>query len=120
MASYSIHKGEYMKKLPLILTSLLSVSTMNVFAAGDLERGKALSQSCMGCHGEFGISPIETNPNLAGQNAAYLEYALKAYRSGDRKAGLAVIMRPNAANLSDQDIQDLAAYFSSQPGRGSQ
>ena len=120
MTSYSIHIGGNMRKLLLTLSVLLSVSTMNAFATGDLKRGQALSQSCMGCHGEFGISPFETNPNLAGQNAAYLEYALKAYRSGDRKAGMAVIMRPNAANLSDQDIKDLAAYFSSQSGRGAQ
>lgn len=85
--------------------------------AQSLARAKQLSQQCLGCHGEFGIAPITTNPNLAGQNAEYLEYALKAYRGGERKGGMAVIMRANASALSDQDIKDLALYFSSQAGR---
>lgn len=86
-------------------------------AASDVERARELSQSCIGCHGEFGISEIGSNPNLAGQNAAYLKYALTAYRDGVRKGGMAVIMRPNAAALSDEEIQLLANYFSALPGR---
>lgn len=85
--------------------------------AADLERGKELSSRCMGCHGEFGIAAIPTNPNLAGQNKEYLEYAIKAYRDGVRKGGLSVIMRPNVNALSDKDVRDLAGYFSSLPGK---
>ncbi|WP_337840686.1 cytochrome c [Rheinheimera sp.] len=100
-------------KLFCLLLSLLCAATQ---AAGNAARGKELSGSCWGCHGETGISPIPGNPNLAGQKAVYLEYALKAYRSRERKGGLAEIMYVNAAPLSDQDILDLVAYFSSQPG----
>ena len=80
-------------------------------------RGQELAQQCLGCHGETGIAPVTTNPNLAGQNADYLQYALKAYRDGNRKGGMAFIMQANASSLSDNDIAALALYFSSQTGR---
>lgn len=83
----------------------------NVQAAGDAEAGKAASATCAACHGADGNSTIPTNPKLAGQYESYLVHALKAYRSGDRKNA---IMSGFAAGLSDQDIEDLAAYFSSQ------
>jgi len=102
----------------LVPTALYASVEANTMAeAESLKRAAQLSQQCLGCHGEFGIAPITTNPNLAGQNAEYLEYALKAYRSGERKGGMAFIMRANANGLSDQDIKDLALYFSSQAGR---
>jgi len=80
-------------------------------------KGQVLSQQCLGCHGELGIAPVATNPNLAGQNKEYLQYALKAYRDGKRKGGLAFIMQANASALSDQDIEALAVFFSSQNGK---
>ena len=76
-----------------------------------------LAQQCLGCHGETGIAPVTTNPNLAGQNADYLQYALKAYRDGNRKGVMAFIKQANASSLSDNDIAALALYFSSQTGR---
>lgn len=85
--------------------------------AAAIARGKELSSYCSGCHGEQGISPLPENPNLAGQNSAYIQYALKAYRSGERQGGKAFIMKANAGGLSDRDIADLAAFFSSLPGR---
>jgi cytochrome c553 len=85
--------------------------------AGSAARGKELSSYCSGCHGEQGIAPLPENPNLAGQNSAYIQYALKAYRSGERQGGKAFIMKANAGGLSDRDIADLAAFFSSLPGR---
>ena len=51
-------------------------------------------------------------PNLAGQNALYLEHALKAYRDGQRTGGTADIMAPQALHLSDGGIADIAAYYS--------
>ncbi len=80
-------------------------------------KGQVLSLQCLGCHGELGIAPVATNPNLAGQNKEYLQYALKAYRDGKRKGGLAFIMQANASALSDQDIEALAVFFSSQSGK---
>lgn len=80
-------------------------------AGGDAEAGKAASATCAACHGADGNSAIPTNPKLAGQYESYLVHALKAYRSGDRQNA---IMSGFAAGLSDQQIADLAAYFSSQ------
>lgn len=80
-------------------------------AGGDAEAGKAASATCAACHGADGNSTIPTNPILAGQYESYLVQALKAYRSGDRQSA---IMSGFAATLTDQQIADLAAYFSSQ------
>ncbi|WCE03953.1 cytochrome c [Pseudoxanthomonas sp. JBR18] len=75
------------------------------------QKGKATGQSCVDCHGAEGNAPIAaTYPHLAGQYADYLAHALQAYRSGDREQAL---MSPQAAQLSDQDIANLAAYFAS-------
>ncbi len=81
--------------------------------AGDAKNGEALSTTCAACHGADGNSVWDTNPKLAGQYESYLVQALKSYRSGDRQNP---IMMGFAAALSDQDIEDLAAYFAKQPG----
>ncbi len=74
-------------------------------------KGKATGQSCIDCHGAEGNAPIDaTYPKLGGQYGDYLAHALQGYRSGDRQHAL---MTAQAANLSDQDISDLAAYFGS-------
>ena len=87
-------------------------------AAADAGAGKAKSAVCAACHGQNGIAQIPTYPNLAGQNEQYLVSALKAYKSKQRNGGQAVIMQGQAANLSDDDIANLAAYFSSLPAGG--
>jgi len=81
------------------------------YAGGDAEAGKAASAVCAACHGADGNSAIPTNPILAGQYESYLVHALKAYRSGARQNA---IMAGFATALTDQQIADLAAYFSSQ------
>jgi cytochrome c553 len=81
--------------------------------AGDAMAGKEKSQACVACHGEDGNSPNAAYPRLAGQYASYLEHALQAYRSGARQNA---IMKGFAEPLSDDDIEDLAAYFASQDG----
>ncbi|NOX43955.1 MAG: cytochrome c [Gammaproteobacteria bacterium] len=78
--------------------------------AGDIEKGKTKSELCVGCHGENGISVSPIIPNLAGQKEAYLVNSLKDFKSGARKNGM---MSPVAATISDDDINDIAAYFSS-------
>ena len=76
-------------------------------------KGKATNQSCIDCHGADGNAPIDpTYPKLGGQYGDYLAHALQAYRAGDRQHAL---MTPQAKDLSDQDIADLAAYFGSRP-----
>ncbi len=83
------------------------------YAGGDAEAGKAASAVCAGCHGADGNSSIPTNPKLAGQYESYLVQALKDYRSGARQSA---IMAGFVSGMKDQQIADLAAYFSSQEG----
>ena len=94
----------------LALTAIMPVAAM---AAGDSAAGKAKSAVCAGCHGANGISMAPQYPNLAGQNAEYLEIAIKAYQTQERAGGNAAMMYGMVGGLSDQDIADLAAYFSS-------
>jgi cytochrome c553 len=78
--------------------------------AGDAAAGKAKAATCAGCHGPAGVSANPLWPNLAGQHAAYLAKQIKAFREGTRSDPM---MSPMAKPLSDQDIEDLAAYYSS-------
>jgi cytochrome c553 len=68
-------------------------------------------QTCVACHGNDGIGILPEYPNLAGQHADYLEHALRAYRGGQRKNA---VMAGMAAALTDQDIKELAKYYSNQ------
>jgi cytochrome c553 len=82
-----------------------------VALTGKVEQGKVLAaRACAECHGNDGISPNETWPNLAGLSAAYLVKITTAYKTGDQKD---VAMTPLAKKLSDADIQDLSAYYAS-------
>ncbi|MGI9316298.1 MAG: c-type cytochrome [bacterium] len=81
--------------------------------AGDPAAGQEKSAVCAACHGPDGNSPIATNPRIAGQYADYLVLALSEYRSGVRQDP---VMAGMAAALTDEDIADLAAWFSAQPG----
>ncbi len=98
-------------KLILVAASLLMLSTAS-HAAGDAAAGKAKAATCGACHGANGVSLIPNYPNLAGQKADYLVAQLKAFKSGERKGANAAIMAPMSAALSDQDMMDLAAYYS--------
>jgi cytochrome c553 len=82
-------------------------------AAGNAEAGKSkAAQICAACHGPEGNKPTAPeNPILAGQHQDYLAKALRDYRSGKRNNA---IMKGFAATLSNQDIDDLAAWFASQ------
>lgn len=95
--------------------AVVSVGTISghTQAAGDAAAGEQKSATCAACHGAQGVSQIPSNPILAGQYASYIEHALKSYRSGSRENA---IMAGFATQLTDQDIADLAAYFSSLPG----
>lgn len=79
-------------------------------AAGDPEVGAANSAVCASCHGDQGVSPNPMWPNLAGQKDQYLIKQLKAFRDGTRSDPL---MSPMAKPLTDEDIHNLAAYYSS-------
>ncbi|HLQ26534.1 MAG TPA: cytochrome c [Acidiferrobacterales bacterium] len=80
--------------------------------AGDPAKGRDKSNTCTGCHGIPGwrnAYPNYSVPKLGGQRAAYIVSALKAYQSGTREHAT---MHAIAVSLSDQDMIDLAAYFS--------
>jgi cytochrome c553 len=82
---------------------------------GDAKRGKAISDTCLGCHGIDGYKnayPMYSVPKLEGQNPQYLAAALHGYRDGDRAH---LTMHDQASTLSDQDIADIAAYFAGKP-----
>jgi len=100
---------------------VLSVSTPLIHAA-DIEAGKAKAVTvCAACHGANGYSVSNTIQNLAGQRVGYLEAQLQAFKEGIRKTdiptGRAKIMSAIAAQLSTEDIVNVAAYFAAQgPG----
>lgn len=98
-------------KKTILLTAAVTLSAL--VGAADIEAGKAKSATCVACHGANGISIIPTYPNLAGQKAAYLESSIKAYKSQERKGGQAAVMYGMVAALTDEDIANLAAYYSS-------
>ena len=102
-----------MKSLALIVAlSALSLSTA-IEARGNAENGKAkAAQICAACHGADGAKPVAPeNPILAGQYGDYLVKALSDYKSGKRANP---IMKAFAEPLTKQEIEDLAAWFSSQ------
>ncbi len=76
---------------------------------GDPNRGKTKAQICAACHGANGISVNDNWPNLAGQKENYIVEQLKAFQDGTRANP---IMSGIAKMLTQQDIHDLAAYFS--------
>lgn len=99
----------------LALLSLLGFTTSNVMA-GDAERGEQLSQTCLGCHGAPGLrnpGPVYDIPMVGGQHSAYIISALKAYKDKQRSHAT---MQAQAASLSDQDMADIAAFFSAMDG----
>lgn len=103
-----------LKNSVLAIAAALAVSApMVATAGGDVAAGKAKSGVCAACHGPAGVAMIPIYPNLAGQNEQYLVGALKAYKAKQRTGGQAPIMQGQAAALSDEDIANLAAYYSS-------
>jgi len=105
---------------------LIAMAAVGVFAGtvscaqnqspvGDAHRGKELSNTCLGCHGIPGYKNAYPNyrvPKLEGQHPEYLVIALQGYRSGERSH---ITMHSQASSLSDQDMADIAAYFSGEP-----
>jgi cytochrome c553 len=82
---------------------------------GDAKHGKAISYTCLGCHGVEGYKnayPMYSVPKLEGQHPEYLAAALQGYKGGDRSH---LTMHSQASSLSDQDMADIAAYFAGKP-----
>ena len=78
--------------------------------ADDISAGRAKAQPCAVCHGQLGVATHPQAPHLAGQPAEYLRAQLRAYRSGARKNDMMSLM---AKPLSDDDIDQMAAWFAS-------
>jgi len=102
-----------MKNVLFLLISLGFILSGNASFAGDIAAGKAKVALCASCHGTDGIAVMPAYPNLAGQNEAYLVSALTAYRNKDRNGGMAAIMQMQVASLSDDDINNIAAFYAS-------
>ena len=122
-------KGAVMRFNQFKCHSLATLSILAVTAAfsptllasenEQFEIGKQKAKVCMTCHGADGISTQDPYPNLRGQKMGYLISSLKDYQTRERTSGLAVLMQQQADALSDQDIRDIA-YFYSQLGNESQ
>lgn len=94
----------------------LAMTACNALAAGDAEAGRVKAYTCTGCHGIPGynnVYPTYKVPKIGGQNYEYLVAALKAYRGRERDHPT---MELQATSLSDQDIEDIAAYFATLGG----
>ena len=91
----------------VVVASLGAAATAE--AAGNVEAGKAKAAACVGCHGANGQG-IPPNPALKGKTEDELVEAMKDYKSGKRNNA---VMKAFAAQLNDQDIANLAAYYAS-------
>ena len=101
--------------LALLACTALATSVAFAQTPGSPERGKDLANTCLGCHGVPGYKNAYPNysvPKLEGQHPEYIVLALQAYRSGERSH---LTMHSQASSLSDQDMADIAAYFSGTP-----
>lgn len=101
------------RQLLLSLVAAAAIAGTAAANAANLEAGRAKAKEvCAACHGEDGNSQVPDYPKLSGQHQDYLEKALRDYKSGLRKNP---IMAGFAGGLSNADIENLAAYFHSQP-----
>jgi cytochrome c553 len=91
------------------LAALLACATV-AEAAGDAVLGKKVMPKCQVCHGKDGLAKLPDAPNIAGQKERYLVKALKAFKAGERKNDQMTIV---IKGLSDEDIANVAAYYSS-------
>jgi len=98
-----------MKIIFCLMLAFVFLIPQNVLA-GDVKLGKAKSVTCVACHGAKGVSNNPLWPNLAGQKEQYLIKQIKAFKSGVRKDPS---MAPMVKSLTDADIENLAAYYSS-------
>ena len=99
-----------MKNVLSTILTIVVLSATSMTMAGDIAAGKAKATICAACHGPNGISLNDLWPNLAGQKEAYIIKQVKAFREGTR---VDPTMAPMVKPLTDADIENIAAYFSS-------
>ncbi len=100
-------------KTLIAVCAMLALTGVSV-AAGDAKAGKAKAVNCAGCHGLNGNSTNPAWPKLAGQHAGFIAKQLADFKSGKTRSD--PLMAGQVANLSQQDMDDLGAYFASQTG----
>jgi cytochrome c553 len=98
----------------VLAVSLPLISCAEAAAGADIEAGRQKAQVCFACHGPEGNSANPVMPTLAGQPAQFISIELFQFREGNRKDPQ---MTPMAANLTNADMNDLAAYFAAQKPR---
>ncbi len=99
--------------IPATLLTICAIFAPPAVAAGNIDRGEMLAYTCLGCHGIEGYRnayPSYRVPKLGGQKAAYIAAAVKGYRDGTRTHPT---MSAQASSLTDQDIDDVAAFIAS-------
>ena len=92
--------------------AMLVLASTQLLASGNAENGKQKAATCFACHGTDGNAVDPQYPRLAGQYNTYLQHVLHEYKDGQRDNP---IMKGMVATLSDQDIEDIATYFSGLP-----
>ncbi len=93
-----------------LISILLLAGLAGAAGAADVAAGKAKAAACAGCHGADGIATNPAYPNLAGQHAQYLVAVMKAYKTGARDHA---VMKAMVGSLSDEDMENIAAYYES-------
>ena len=107
-------------RLTLVLTFFFSTVTASVFADENTMAGEVIFNHCMACHGEQGMGDEDNEaPRLAGQHSWYLVTQLENFRASRRGTHEddenGQMMQAMAANLSDEDIENVAAYIAMLP-----
>jgi cytochrome c553 len=102
----------HVRILPLALGVVVLLAACRGAAAADAAAGKALPETCAGCHGADGVSQMPLTASLAGQPDEFVQWQLVYFRSGARKSE---VMGPIAESLSNEDIRNLGAYYASLP-----
>ncbi len=116
--NHKTHDNQLLMKMkfaaiPATLLTLCAIFAPPALAEGNIDRGEMLAYTCLGCHGIEGYRnayPSYRVPKLGGQKAAYIAAAIKGYRDGTRTHPT---MSAHAGSLSDQDIDDVAAFLAS-------
>lgn len=105
---------KWLATLPIMAAASLAIAANSQTASKPVDISTHLT-ACQGCHGVDGVATLAAAPNLAGQEASYLEAQLHAFRAKERKNDL---MNAIAGQLGDDEIKALAAYWASRPAGG--
>ncbi|GMQ48572.1 c-type cytochrome [Vibrio sp. 10N] len=96
-----------------LLTVQAHASQANTNSFGDAKLGEMKAPSCVFCHNPNGAPSQASYPNLNGQDPLYLFNAMNAYLNDERSGAMAALMKAQLQNLTEQDLRDVAAFYSS-------